>query len=184
MVLPSGRGSFAPGDRGGPPEVCVACGPAPARKTTQRYVGAQRTRAKCRRCFTVLSRHTPPVAVFPALTDPKTAVTRGESFLSLRQIFGGVREDAPGRALLPGERENRIRRAIKSGSVSSYISHFLCSRNRSRFSSLPNSGNCRGRVLPSRVCILIEGCRTAPALRARPLRSYVSVALFSRRKRA
>lgn len=35
----------------------TACGPAPAWKTTQRYVGAQRTRAKCRRCFTVLSQH-------------------------------------------------------------------------------------------------------------------------------
>ena len=35
----------------------TACGPASAWKTTQRYVGAQRTRAKCRRCFTVLSQH-------------------------------------------------------------------------------------------------------------------------------
>ena len=35
----------------------TACGPASAWKTTQRYVGAQRTRAKCRCCFTVLSQH-------------------------------------------------------------------------------------------------------------------------------
>ena len=156
MVLPSGRGSFAPGDRGGPPEVCVACGPAPARKTTQRYVGAQRTRAKCRRCFTVLSRHTPPAAVFPALTDPKTAGTRGESFLSLRQIFGGVREDAPGRALLPGERENRIRRAIKSGSVSPCITHFSVQTESlpllftSYFWKLPGKGSAQPGVYTDR----------------------------------
>lgn len=63
----------------------TVCGHAPARKTTQRYVGAQRTRAKCRRCFTVLRQHASPAGAL-ASPGPKCRSPEAE---------GGKRDNVP-----------------------------------------------------------------------------------------